>query len=545
MSRVSDILAQMAANAGYAARARGAILGSTVANVSQLPEQIIGDRQRQRELDLHAAQVEQQIQLEQARGSRESAAAQRQTGLDARAQTAQDAADLKEHALKGIIGAGFAADPATFDLRAAVSKAQEIGAEDLIPTVMAVHEKMQPQISEAAPGSAGRYKTGPKAGELVPNSLVPERSGVGNRVINGQLVGPDGAPIGAAIPSQKSYQKSSVLLDGKPAEVLTDPTPGGKVYDLNGAPIDNAAARVKPIPPASFMLQAQGAEAAKTAPPVDASRPDPAMGNKIDPATGMTANGVYQAALVHALEGKLPALGFGQTPRAMAVRMAITNKSGALAAAANVDLPTLQAEYRANANTLNKILPIATQTAASAGTAMDNLQLAIDQSGEVARTGAKLVNRYVQWAQGELTPAKGLSQFETYVYTAAREYAKVVSGASASVAGLTDSASKEAEKLLNTAQAPETFKAVAQAMQNDMGNVTANQRKQIANVSSTIGNFFATVNPVRALAVPTPSPAAPGAGGAVAEGTTRPITDPGYPPGAEQTFRNGQWIRTK
>jgi hypothetical protein len=50
-------------------------------------------------------------------------------------------------------------------------------------------------------------------------------------------------------------------------------------------------------------------------------------------------------------------------------------------------------------------------------------------------------------------------------------------------------------------------------------------------------------------------PAAPGGGGkgggpgVVApgpkEGETRPITEPGYPAGAEMTFRGGKWIRTK
>lgn len=47
-------------------------------------------------------------------------------------------------------------------------------------------------------------------------------------------------------PTAKSYQKSSVLLDGKPAEVLTDPTPGGKIYDLSGKVIDNPARRIQP-----------------------------------------------------------------------------------------------------------------------------------------------------------------------------------------------------------------------------------------------------------------------------------------------------------
>jgi hypothetical protein len=396
---------------------------------------------------------------------------------------------------------------------------------------------MGPQKMENA--AAGSMARNPVTGEVVPGSAVPERAGTGDYTINGQRFNAKGYPLGPAVPPQtapKSLQSKAVLIDGKPAEASYNPADG--TWQVAGQPIE--ASRIKPVPPASITLQQMGAEAARNAPPVDANRPDPKTGNLVDPQTGMTPNAVYQAALVHALENKLPALGFGQTPRAMALRMGITNKAGAMAAAAGVDLPTLQAEYRANSTALNKILPIATQTAASAGTAMDNLQLAIDQSDQVARTGAKFVNRYAQWVQGSFTPAKGLSQFETYVYTAAREYAKVVSGSAASVSGLTDSASREAEKLLNTAQAPATFKAVAQAMQNDMNNVTANQTKQIANVSSTIANFFSAINGGR-----------PGQGASpvvptsVTEGTVRPITDPGYPPGAEQTFRGGQWIRTK
>lgn len=51
---------------------------------------------------------------------------------------------------------------------------------------------------------------------------------------------------------QKSYQHATVLLDGKPADVLIDPDPKSaqKVFDLNGQAIDNAATRVRPIPPA-------------------------------------------------------------------------------------------------------------------------------------------------------------------------------------------------------------------------------------------------------------------------------------------------------
>lgn len=239
--------------------------------------------------------------------------------------------------------------------------------------------------------------------------------------------------------------------------------------------------------------------------PVDASRPDPKTANIPDPKTGMTPAGMYQAAMEHALKGTMPSIGFGQTPRAMAVRLGVMNKAAAIAQAAGVDLPTVQTQYKSNAAALNKVLPIAVMTASSAGAANDNLQLALDASADVARSGAKFANRYTQWAQGELTPAKGLAQFELYIYTAAREYAKVVSGSAASTQGLTDSASREAAKLLSAAQAPDVFASVAQGMQKDMANVTGNQTKAIAAVNGTIANFFSAVNGGGPVGAPAPS----------------------------------------
>jgi hypothetical protein len=81
-----------------------------------------------------------------------------------------------------------------------------------------------------------------------------------------------------------------------------------------------------------------------------------------------------------------------------------------------------------------------------------------------------------------LSPAEGLTKFETYVYTAAREYAKVTSGGAASAQGLTDAAAREAEKLLNTAQSPRAFAAAVQAMRDDMANVQKNYQAQVANM---------------------------------------------------------------
>lgn len=228
-SRVADILERMAQNAGDAALRRGALIAGTVQQAGQIPAQYYAEQDRKRFEDLHAAQVQQQMGLEAARGTREAAQATRQSGLDARANTAQDAADLKEKALKGIIGAGFETDPATFDLPAAVSKAKELGAEDLIPTVMAVHEKLQPK--------------------LTPN-VDPTKNVIGP---TGNIV----IPAVAAEPKLTYGQPFQAPVNGTPKWLRTGSD--GKVYDLTGKMVEGSSVSVPPdvekTPPNSYSLQ--------------------------------------------------------------------------------------------------------------------------------------------------------------------------------------------------------------------------------------------------------------------------------------------------
>jgi len=136
------------------------------------------------------------------------------------------------------------------------------------------------------------------------------------------------------------------------------------------------------------------------------------------------------------------------------------------------------------------LMATAAFTKTYASTANDNLQLALNQSDAVARSGAKIVNNYTQWVQGNFTPAGDLAAFETYIYTAAREYAKVTSGGAKSSAGLTDSAQAEASKLLNAAQSPEVFARVVQAMQADMNNVINNFDKQTGKFPDAVKALF-------------------------------------------------------
>lgn len=163
MSSVAEILQSLADVSGQAALRKGAIYGGIVSGVSQIPAQISAEKERQAALQLHTSQVQQQMDLERSRGAREDQLAGHQNAADAKAA-------LDQQHLGAIIGAGFSADPKTFDQGAAVSKAQELGRPDLIPTVAAVHEKFTPKISTGPAGSMARDETG----KVIPGSEVPK-----------------------------------------------------------------------------------------------------------------------------------------------------------------------------------------------------------------------------------------------------------------------------------------------------------------------------------------------------------------------------------
>jgi len=261
---------------------------------------------------------------------------------------------------------------------------------------------------------------------------------------------------------------------------------------------------------------------------------DPATMNVPDKVTGMTPADVDERAVTAAMTGKVPSAGMGSGGLRLVQQQLINNRAAALAKAAGVNMAVLQQEYNAQSKALDRLVPLYANTASFANTATDNLNLALQQSGEVARTGSKFANRYLQWVQGNLTPAEGLTKFETYVYTAAREYAKVTQGSAMSAQGLTDTAQREASKLLNTAQSPQAFAAAVTAMKNDMGNVIRNQTQTINGLSATTAKFLQATRGPRPDAAPGSASAAANARVAQAQEALRSKA-----PGKRYTLTDG------
>ena len=150
------------------------------------------------------------------------------------------------------------------------------------------------------------------------------------------------------------------------------------------------------------------------------------------------------------------------------------------------DIATNRAIYASQDAELRKETVFNAATKRAARTANANADLVLKASPNVSRTDVPFINTMTQRWQRGFTSAPGLTDFEVKIYTFAREYAKVVSGSAASIAGLTDTAAKEASALFNAAQTPESLKAAIEAAQADMDNVIGQSDANVKGIQEQI-----------------------------------------------------------
>jgi hypothetical protein len=195
----------------------------------------------------------------------------------------------------------------------------------------------------------------------------------------------------------------------------------------------------------------------------------------------LTPGGLDVAATQYATTGSMPPLGMGSAD----MRSAIINRAAELFPDLNV--ASEAAGYSANKGSLVQLTKRYNATKAYAEQAKLSLQNAGQLAPSVAQSGTPLVNKYKNWANKTLRGSAPLSRFEVFVYTAARDYARVTSGGAESVAQMTDAANEAAESLLNSAMTPDAFSAALEAMQIDMDNAMGTLGDQIATVRGQAG----------------------------------------------------------
>lgn len=212
----------------------------------------------------------------------------------------------------------------------------------------------------------------------------------------------------------------------------------------------------------------------------DASKPG-TDGNTPDPNLRMTPNAVYQAAINYIKSGRFPPTGLGTQPWAKAVRSAVLNKSGAIAAAANMDIPTMGAVFKANSGALQQQQKFYDSAQAFLATADRNSELLNDTLKKLPDTGSPMFNRPLRQFEQTVRGDPNLSQFATYLRSVQNEYAKIITNPNL-VGQLTDAARSEAETLIRPDATVPQLIASIQALQAEGNNRLLSIGEQIQKI---------------------------------------------------------------
>jgi uncharacterized protein len=175
------------------------------------------------------------------------------------------------------------------------------------------------------------------------------------------------------------------------------------------------------------------------------------------------------------------------TKQAYANTLARVAKEHGITGDAAAGIPAL---YKSHQATLTQLQKTAAMTKTYEQTALKNLDIAEEMAKKYGRTAWPAANRFQNWFSENVDNNPNYTALENSIYTAAREYAKVTGGGAMSAQALTDSASKEAQKLINAGQSPEQFLAATSIMRRDMHNVPASFDAEIEAERGLLGSLI-------------------------------------------------------
>lgn len=235
-------------------------------------------------------------------------------------------------------------------------------------------------------------------------------------------------------------------------------------------------------------LARQAAADAETARHNKASETNVAAGvsARANAGNALSPEGMDLAAQEYLASGKLPP-GLGRA--AAGINAKIVSRAADIAAANGDDAKAAtlhRAAFGAAKGALNKLTQQRTMVGSFERTALKNLEIALEESKKVDRTGSPVINRWLLAGKKNLAGDVAVGRFHTALTSALNEYAKVLSGATGA-AGISDAARKEAESLLSTADTPEAVAGIADIMKREMANREAGFAEQEAQLHETMG----------------------------------------------------------
>lgn len=540
MSTISQLIVEQGRQAAEARAATGELWGRTIENLSQIPGNIYAQRMRQQAADRQAAYEQQRLQAETDRAAAEQ---QRATAEEQRRQ--QDAAhqiDTENHALVTSAAAklrdasGDNVDPdevrnlftnaAARNLITTDERDQVLNyvkdpatAKHVLETTAGLppppadftlrpgETRYSFRAGSSAPNASGAPAApAPAAGaSATPDYYGPTEGATAPPTTPAPVIPPGAArpvaSVPAAAPRVTYGQPQTQLVDGK--QQLVRAGSDGKIYDLNQQPIDPARVKPKPMP-----ADLNASEPQLPAWAMDASRGGGADGNKVDPVTGLTPNGLYQDAITYMTTFHFPPQGIGNQPRPKAVRTAIQNKVGAIAADAGMDVPTFAALYKANAGSLAQTQKYADAAQSFLETADKNTQLLEGTLKKIPDTGSPLFNLPLREFEQRAAGDPNLAQFAIYLRSVQNEYARIITNPNLT-GQLTDTAREETAGLVRPDATVNQILASVSALSGEGSNRLASVGEQLRRITRRVenpsGSPAAAGAPLAAAAPPAPN----------------------------------------
>lgn len=139
------------------------------------------------------------------------------------------------------------------------------------------------------------------------------------------------------------------------------------------------------------------------------------------------------------------------------------------------------------------------------GTLDKQLELVQKYSDQINRTDSPLVNKYIIGARTGVFGDPETAALNNIVKTASYEFARILSGSAASIAGVTVSSAADAESMLNSAMSKGQFTSVLNLMKQESNFRLKSQQETLSNLEkdlNNVGSIAETVKPIPPASIP-------------------------------------------
>lgn len=441
MASVAEILLEQGRQAADSRRARGAMLGQSIAQIGSVPGQILEARDEARRRD---AALQLQVQEAARRAASDKHVSERDDArLDLDRDKYRDEQDKRNHEI-------------------AVEEATKLAQGGYVPD----------HIQFWIQSRTGKLWSREEGAQLSKIAETPEGA---KHVVDMLAKPPEAAKTRSITITNADGSKVERIVEDKPGQEFSSAPPP--------LPATKFTTRIVKGPNGRPMARNFTEEEMRTG-VEEYEKPDAAAGDT----TALTSAGLDVAALMYRTTGTMPALGMGDKT----TRQKIINRAAELTPddvtriGAGTNIAANKANFGADSAALNALTKQRAAIAAFEQTAQKNIDLFLTQAGKVVDTGSPLANRLVRDVSGKLLGSPDQAAYDAARQVAVNEIAKITSNPTLS-GQLSDSARHEVAAFNPNGATLKQTVAVLRLLKQDMGNRTKSLDDEIATIQKRLG----------------------------------------------------------